>query len=251
MRSGYRIFDTHTHVGARANRGAQYPVEQLLLAMDRSGVERSLMIPFPVIEDCREAHDMIARAVSDHPGRLLGAAYVYPVTTPAAFRDEVKRCALELGFKALKIQPQYQPFHPLQKNCAYYFEAAAEFGLPVICHTGSGVPSALPSLFMGPARAFPEVNIVLAHSGGGLLVSEAIVAAMFCPNIYLELSSLMPSHVLSVLESISSTRLMIGSDLPENLEVEVFKILGLCQGEEVKRDILWNTAEGLFGGSRS
>jgi uncharacterized protein len=250
MRHGQRIFDTHTHAGRRANGGGGYAVEQLLQAMDRTGVDRSIVIPFPVIDDCRQAHDLIAEAVRSYPDQLVGACYVYPVTTPAAFREEVKRCALELGFKALKIQPQYQPFNPLQKSSEYYFEAAVEFGLPVICHTGSGVPNALPSLLMAPARRFPELKIVAAHSGGGTFVSEAVVAAMFCPNVYLELSSLMPSHLRQVLERVPSSRLMIGSDLPENLEVEISKILGLCEAEEVKRDILWNTAAGVFGEGR-
>jgi uncharacterized protein len=247
MKNGFSIYDTHTHAGRSAHNGRSYSVEQLLSAMDQSGVDRSLVIPFPVIEDCRKAHDTIAAAVNDYPDRLAGAAYVYPVTTPAAFRDEVRRCALELGFKALKIQPQYQPFHPMQKSSEYFFEAAAEFGLPVICHTGSGVPNALPSLLMAPARAFPELKIILAHSGGGMFSSEAVVAAMFCPNIYLELSSLMPTHLRQVFDSIPSSRLMIGSDLPENLETELFKILSMCEADEIKRDVLWNTAAGVFG----
>jgi predicted TIM-barrel fold metal-dependent hydrolase len=57
----------------------------------------------------------------------------------------------------------------------------------------------------------------------------------------------MPHHVLEVLTHVPSSRLMIGSDLPESLEVEIGKILGLKVSEEVRRDILWNTACGVFG----
>ena len=39
---------------------------------------------------------------------------------------------------------------------------------------------------------------------------------------------------------------MIGSDLPESLEAEMSKILGLSIAEDAKRDILWNTARRLF-----
>jgi predicted TIM-barrel fold metal-dependent hydrolase len=101
-------------------------------------------------------------------------------------------------------------------------------------------------LFIWPARKFPELPIILAHSGSNLFVSEAIVAASVCPNIYLELSSLMPHHLADVLAHVSSSRLMIGSDLPESLETEISKILTLETAQDVKADILWNTASRLF-----
>jgi uncharacterized protein len=136
----------------------------------------------------------------------------------------------------------------LDSQSAYVFETARDFGLPVICHTGNGLPMALPSLYMVPAREFPDLKIILAHAGGsGLLVGEAIVAALFCPNIYLELSTLMPNHLRQVLAHLPSSRLLIGSDLPENLETEMDKIAGLCESQEVKQDIFWNTAVELFG----
>jgi uncharacterized protein len=248
MRNGFQIFDTHTHIGCGAHNGISRSAEELLARMDEAGVDRAAVIPFPVLDDCRKAHDLIGAAVADHPSRLVGVAYVYPLTRPPAFRDEVRRCVEELGFRALKLQPQYQPINPLDQRSAYVFETACEFGLSVICHTGNGVPMALPSLFMPPARQFPDLKVILAHAGGGgLLVGEAIVAALFCPNIYLELSSLMPNHLRQVLTHLPSSRLLIGSDVPENLETEVDKIAGLSVSPDVKQDILWNTAVELFG----
>jgi predicted TIM-barrel fold metal-dependent hydrolase len=90
---------------------------------------------------------------------------------------------------------------------------------------------------------------VLAHcGGGGLLLGEAIVVAEVCQNIFLELSSLMPHHVLEVLGHIPPSRLMIGSDLPESLATEMTKILLLDIEAEIRRDIFWNTACRVFGG---
>jgi predicted TIM-barrel fold metal-dependent hydrolase len=56
----------------------------------------------------------------------------------------------------------------------------------------------------------------------------------------------MPNHVLRVLSQVPSTRLMIGSDLPENIGVEIGKILDLEVSEEARRDMLWGTAHGVF-----
>ena len=247
MRGGFRVFDTHTHIGTARHSGRRYSADELLRDMDRAGIDRSLVIPWPVVADSRAAHDEIGRAVQAHPDRLYGAACLYPYIPAAEFRAEVRRCREEYGFRVLKWQPQYQPLNPLWATSDFFFETAVELGLVLVCHTGGGIPFALPSLMMEPARRWPALRIVLAHcGGGGLLLGEAIVAAKFCPNIWLELSSLMPNHVLEVLHHVGRERLMIGSDLPENVEVEIGKIEGLAVAETVKRDILWATASRLF-----
>jgi len=246
MKDGFRLFDTHTHVGTARHSGRSLRADELLAFMDRFGVDRSVVIPFPVVEDYRATHDEIGRAVAAHPDRLVGAACLYPFIPEQEFRREVRRCAQDLGFRALKLQPQYQALNPLSSRSDFLFETALENQLAVICHTGSGVPFALPSLFIWPARKFPDLPIILAHCGGSLFVAEAIVAASVCPNIYLELSSLMPHHIGEVLAHVPSSRLMIGSDLPDSLETEMSKVLALKSAREVKADILWNTAARLF-----
>jgi len=246
MKNGFCIFDTHTHMGTARHSRRCYDVADLLSSMDAGGVDRAVVIPFPVVEDYRSQHDLIGAAVKAYPDRLTGAASLYPFIPVGEYRDEVKRCHQEYGFRALKLQPQYHGLNPVSNASDFLFEAAAENLMAVICHTGSGLPFAAPSLCMTPARKFPDLKIVLAHCGGGLFVHEAIVAATFCPNIILEMSSLMPHHVLEVLAHVPSTRLMIGSDLPENVETEIGKILTLNVPDEDKRNILERTACRVF-----
>jgi len=248
VRDGLQIYDTHTHLGTARHSGRRSTADDMLRHMDGFGVDRSLLIPFPVVEDYRAAHDEIAAAVRAHPDRLAGAACLYPFVPEQEFRDEVRRCAEELGFRALKLQPQYQALNPLSARSDFLFDAALAYRLPVICHTGTGAPFALPSLFIFVARKFSELPIVLGHAGGSIYFAEAIVAATVCPNIYIELSSLMPHHVNEVLAHVPPARLMIGSDLPESLDAEMSKILGLDLPEAGKRDILWNTGRRLFDG---
>jgi uncharacterized protein len=248
MKDGFQIFDTHTHIGHGLHHGRRYSAEQLLAAMEKNGVDRSVVIPFPVVADTRATHDEIGRAVKAHPERLVGTVCIYPYIGPDKFRDEVKRCVEEFGFRALKLQPQFQPLDPLLPIGDFLYESALEFNLPVIIHTGTGTPYALPSLYTIPATRFPDLKIILAHcGGGGLFFAEAIVAAQTCANIWLELSTLMPHHILQVLKHIPPSRLMIGSDLPENLSTELFKIYALEVSDETKHDILWHTAQELFG----
>lgn len=247
MKSGFRIFDTHTHLGVARHSPRSCTPDELLRNMDRHGIDRSLAIPFPVVDDYRAQHDLIGQAVREHADRLLGAACLFPLIDQAVFRDEVQRCREYYGFTALKLQPQYHGLNPLSASSDFFFEAAMENHMAVVCHTGSGLPLSSPALLMMPARKFPALKIVVAHAGGGIFVHEAILAALICPNILLELSSLMPHHVLEVLSYVSSDRLMIGSDLPESVETEIGKILMLDIPDDDKRHILDATGCQVFG----
>ena len=246
MRDGFSIFDAHTHVGEARHSGRSYSAEALLREMDCYGIEQSLVIPFPVVEDHRRQHDIIGKAVKNRPDRFVGAACLSPFLPLTEFRNEVRRCRESYGFRALKLQPQFHGLNPVSSASDFFFETAIANDLVVVCHTGSGLPLSAPSLYMLAARKFPEVKIVLGHSGGGIFVQEAIVAALFCSNIFLELSSLMPHQVLEVLNHVPSHRLMIGSDLPENVGTEIGKILGLEIEDRDKRNILSGTAMSIF-----
>ena len=247
MRQGFRVFDTHAHLGRARHSGRVATADGMLRSMDGAGVDRTLLIPFPVVEDYRREHDLIGQAVRDHPDRFVGAACLDPFVPQSEYRDEVRRCREVHGFRALKFQPQYQGLNPLSRRSDFLFESALDNGLVLVCHTGAGAPYALPSLFIHPARRFPDLPIVLGHAGAGVYVLEAIVAATVCPNLYVELSTLPPHAVLEVLDHVGPERLMAGSDLPESLEVEIGKILTLPV-DGVKRAILWETASRLFDG---
>ena len=247
MKDGFAIFDAHTHLGYALHSGRSCSADRMLAQMAGSGIDRSLLIPFPVVEDYRKQHDVIAAAVRAYPGRFAGAVCLNPFLPRQGFLDEVRRCVEELGFCGIKLQPQYQALNPISARSDFLFEAACEHKIPVIWHTGTGAPFALPSLLIAPARRFPDLPIVLAHSGGSVYALEAIVAAGVCPNIYLELSSLMPHLVLEVMTHVPASRLMIGSDLPESVDAEISKIIGLPVTDDQKREVLWGTAARLFG----
>lgn len=247
MRDGYRVFDTHTHLGEARHSGRTATAGDLLRQMDRCGVDRSLLIPFPVVDDHRQQHGLIAAAVRAAPDRFAGAACLNPFLPRAEFHDEVRRCAEEYGFRALKLQPQYQPLNPVSARSDFFFEAAVRHKLAVIAHTGSGAPFALPSLFIAAARRFPELAIILGHAGGSVYYLEAIVAAQVCPNIHIELSSLMPHHCAEVIAHVEPGRLMAGSDLPESLDAEIGKLFSLEMPPEARRAILWDTPARIFG----
>lgn len=247
MIRGYQVFDTHTHIGTARHSGRVFTAEQMLRSMDAHGIDRSLLIPFPVVDDHRAQHDEIGAAVRQWPDRFDGAACLYPFVAEADFRDEVRRCAETHGFRALKLQPMFQPLNPVSRRSDFFFESAAQNKMVVVAHTGSGVPFSLPSLYIAAARRFPDLPIVLGHAGGPLFALECAVAADVCPNIYIEVSSLMPHHLAELLNHVPSSRLMAGSDLPESVATEIGKVFEVEMPEADRRAILWDTPARLFG----
>jgi len=248
MINRFPVYDTHVHPGRARHNGREYSPEQILRDMDAEGIDRSLLIPFPAVDNFRQAHDLIGAAVLAHPDRFSGAASLPAFLSAKERRAELERTVSAYGFRALKFQPQYQPLFPLGGEFLDLASLAAELHLVLICHTGNGAPYALPSLFIPVARQFPQMPVVLAHTGGSAFYLEAIVAATVCPNIYLELSTLMPAHVYEVLRHVPASRLMIGSDLPESRQTELRKIAELQIPEADRRQILWDTPRRVMDG---
>lgn len=246
MIGSFRVFDSHTHLGRARHSGREMTAETMLRHMDQCGIDHQLLIPFPVMANEREEHDLIAAAVKSWPDRFTGALCPHPYQPDQQFRDEVRRGVEELGLRALKIQPQFSGLNPMGKRAEWVFGIANEYRLPVVFHTGSGAPFALPSLLIPVARLYPDLPIIVAHSGGSTYYLEAIVAARVCPNLLLDVSSLMPHHVVDVLKHVPASRVMAGSDLPESAAVELGKIIDLPISDADKQAILWDTPRRAF-----
>jgi len=141
------------------------------------------------------SNEEVARFVAKHPGRLVGAVYIDPRKPDAA--DTVRRYA-GMGFKSVKMFPP-TGFFPDDEAYFPVYEVIAELGLPVLVHTGlTGLVYANPqgrrntsSFYADPmrldtvAKAFPEMNIMLAHMGFPYH-AEAWSVAMVNRNVYLD-----------------------------------------------------------------
>lgn len=248
MISGFKAYDTHTHLGAAAHSGRTMDAETMLRNMDTLGVDRNLLIPWPVVADPKHEHDLIARACRDHPDRFTGALCLDPFLPERWVKDEIRRGVEELGMRALKLQPQFCGLNPMSPKGSWFFGLANEYRLPVVVHTGSGAPFALPSLLISPAREYPDLPIIIGHGGSPIYYLEAIIAAQVCRNLLVDVSSLMPHHTLHVLQHVEATRVMAGSDLPESAAIELGKVASLEVPEQTRRQILWDTPSRVFDG---
>ena len=242
------IVDTHGHLGPSPSGSSDETHEaQVLAAMDAQGVAATLVMPQSLQRDERAAHDRVARFVDAHPGRIFGMASISPLWDDGDYHAEARRCVRDLGFKAIKLHPAAYNTAPGQARAEKCFRAAAELGVPLIVHTGLGAPAALPSLLIPRARQFPELPIVLAHAGFVAYADEALVVAQECPNVYLEPSWCQYYQARKMLAAIGSDRMMMGSDHPANLAVELAKWRATGIAASDLAAVLGRTPRRLFG----
>jgi len=242
------IVDTHGHLGpSPSGSGGDTTEAEVLAAMDGQGVAATLVMPQSLQRDERAAHDRVAAFRAAHPGRIYGMASISPLWDDGDYYAEARRCVRDLGFKAIKLHPAAYNTAPGLPRAEKCFRAAAELGVPLIVHTGLGAPAALPSLIIPRARQFPDLPIVLAHAGFVAYADEALVAAQECPNVYLEPSWCQYYQARKMVMAIGSARMVMGSDHPANLAVELAKWRATGIGEDDLAAVLGRTPRRLFG----
>ena len=90
------------------------------------------------------------------------------------------------------------------------------------------------------------MRIVLAHAGGGTFGADAIVAAETCPNVYLETSWVTSYDLASMVKRLGEKRVMFGTDLVNNVAVELTKYRSIGLSESQLEWCFHGTAETVF-----
>lgn len=241
-----RIIDAHMHLGEDLMFNTDDSEEVLLKMMDANGIDALVLQPGIVARDQRRAHERIRDFAARYPGRVFGLACFSPYMDEDAYEKSLRWAVKELGFKGVKIHPNafcMAPSHPAAEKI---FRLASEFDIPVMIHTGNGLPNALPSLCVPVARKYSRVRIVLAHAGGGMFGADAIVAAQECANVFLETSWTTVYDLAAMVAKIGPERVMFGTDLPANAAVELAKYRSINLAENQLEWCLGKTAEKVF-----
>ena len=241
------IISAHAHIGDTRVFDADNSEADLLAAMDAAGVDASIVMPSAGCRDAAAIHDRIAVMAQRHPGRIFGMIQLNPHTDEPEYLREAERCVRDLGFVGAKIHPLGYGVSPTSRDAEMVFRIAAQLGIAVMVHTGSGLPWGLPSLWIPLAQRYPNVNVVLAHAGMGVFTAEAHLAATMCPNVFLETSWAKPGELLELIRSLGPARVMMGGDLVSNFPVELFKYRSLGLPDDVLAQCLGGTARTVFG----
>ncbi len=170
----------------------------------------------------------IAALVAHAPDVFYGFGAVEP--TGGAGAVAAVHQAARLGLSGLSFHPASEQVTPSPRDSRQLWETAAEHGLICLIHTGftrlgAGTPGG-GGVALEPGRpmhvdrlaaAYPELKIILAHTGP-LWLDEAIAASVHKSNIHLCLSGVTPKamgpELLDLIRGPLHDRVHFGSDYP-------------------------------------
>ncbi|HUY12841.1 MAG TPA: amidohydrolase family protein [Terriglobia bacterium] len=241
-----KVIDAHAHLGECCVFDLVSTEEELIRRMDQSGIDATIVQPYPGAKEAAKTHDRIAELCQKHPGRFFGLASVSPHGDHDAYRREVERCIKDLHFVGVKLHTIGHGVNPLTEDGDFVFATGHDLGIPVMVHTGPGIPFALPSLCIPAAQKYPRLKIVLAHAGFGVFSAEAQVAASVCGNLYLETSWCIGEDIRWMISTLGPERVMMGADLPSNVPVEIAKYKALDLEPRVYAQVTGATAIDVF-----
>ena len=228
------MIDAHTHVGPCRVFDLDSSTDDLLSSMDEHGIRSSIVQPYPGAPNPSEVHDLIESMSKEHPLRFFGIASINPHQDKELYFNELKRCVKKLVFVGVKLHTIGHAVNPSGTDGTTVFEAANELGIPVMVHTGPGIPFAAPSSLQPQLDRFPDVKVVMAHAGHGIFSGEAIAMGQIYPQVYLEPSWCTFYNVGAMVDVLGPERVLFGSDLPGNvpIQIDTFKALGLSKDAE-------------------
>jgi predicted TIM-barrel fold metal-dependent hydrolase len=261
------IVDCHTHLNRYADDEPASLVDRYRLlraAMDRNGVDYALVLSSYTVTDARPGvHDLVELASTDPAiGVVAGISYHgYRAQDLADLRVMLRAEQI----KALKLYPGYEPFYPHDPRMRVIYELAAEFGAPVMIHTGDTfdpkgkVKYAHPLQVDEVAVDFPEVTFVICHLGNPW-VTDAMEVIYKNENVVGDISGLTLGHfeerfekyMLQQLHEVLAfagdpSKLLYGTDWPIcDMGSYIRFVRNLDLTEEETEQILWKNSVRIF-----
>jgi len=242
------IIDTHAHLGKDKVFDEEFGEEELIEAQKRNGINITIVQPATVnsIEDVKKQHDRIFELCKRYPGRFYGMANPNPHLPENIYEVELRRCISKLKFVGVKLQPFAHAVNPLGHDGRKVFSLAAKLRVPVMVHTGSGIPWSEPSLLHPIAEEYSTVKIIVAHAGMMVFASEAAYLTKKHVNVFLECSWTAGFLIKEWIKCIGKDRIMFGSDHADNAAVELIKYRSIGLTNEEIDWALGKTAKSVF-----
>jgi predicted TIM-barrel fold metal-dependent hydrolase len=206
------------------------PISQYLRKMDRSGIERSLLIAtragdLNVRGSFEMPYERIAKVCSRYPDRFSGLAGVDPTRGMAGLR-ELAFAIDEMGFVGAHLYPHWFGLAPDHARYYPYYAKCAELDVPIMMQIGHNLVYSrgrrLPSVgrpicLDTVAIDFPELRLIGIHIGVPW-TDEAISMAWKHENVFLAGDAYAPRHwpasFVHYANTYGSHKVLFGTDWP-------------------------------------
>jgi len=183
-------------------------------------------------------------------------ASINPNTDPSP-QDKLEYYIKELGMKGLKLLPSYQYFYPNDNNLYVIYKKACDLDIPIIFHIGSSkfkgtrMKYAEPIYLDDVAVDFPDLKIIMAHSGRGFNYDAAFFLSRHHKNIYMDITGLPPHRLLHYFPELekNADKIIFGSDWPamtKSISENIKELQSLPLKSSTIEKILYKNAERVL-----
>lgn len=242
-----KLIEIHQHLGPCNVFDINVTKEEIIKVVEDNNIDICIIQLFPGVNDYVSKNNDIIELCKEHKGKFYGLIDINPHLDEIEYDSEVKRLMKTGLFKAIKLHTIGHAVNPLSKDADKVYRSAKKYGIPVMVHTGAGIPFALPSLIIPKAREYRDVNFIIAHSGNFQIYSaEAYVAATVCENIFLETSWTSVGDKAWFIDALGSERILFGADIPGNIAFELYQYKNLNIKNEDLENIFYNNAKKLL-----
>jgi len=262
------IVDCHTHLNRYLPEQPPSPHERyarLRAEMDANGIDYSIVISSYKVNEDRPSTAEIVRLVQDDARIGVAAGISFYDLSNEALAE--LRGLLDTGrVRALKLYPGYQAFYVYDPQLRGVYALAAEFGVPVMIHTGDTYDRLGKLKYTHPltideaAVDFRDVNFVICHMGNPWLMDAAEVIYKN-ENVWGDISGftlgtfeerferLMIAKMRDVIAYANGTGgLLYGTDWPISDMASYLRFVEKLElTAEESENLLWKNASTLYG----
>lgn len=236
-----KIIDSHMHLGECRVFGLLITEEQLIKYLEEYNITAAIVQPFPGASNPIEVHDRI-HALSQKTGKIFGMASINPYSD--IVEKELERTLRDLKFVAIKLHTAGHAISPQNPRAKILFDYAAKYKVPIMIHTGPG-PFSDPMLVIPRIEEYPDVKMILAHAGFGIYFASALWLAKKYDNVYVDTSWTYIYDLSSLVKDVPN-KVLFGTDLIENVAVELAKLKALRLSDEIMELVLYRNAKEVF-----
>jgi uncharacterized protein len=226
------IVDCHCHAGKgnlmTAPWNTDAPIEPYLRRARHAGIDKTVVFA-PFHSDYTQANEEVGRMVANHPGRLVGFAFVHAARDAGRIHQMVDRAVNHWGFRGIKIHG-YDAM-PTREVC----EAARAYRVPMLVDV-VGQASVVEML----ASQYPDVNFIVPHLGSfrddWRAHQQVVDQLVRYRNVYADTSGVRRfDYIVEAIRRAGPRKLLFGSDGPwlhPGVELHKIRLLGLRPEDE-------------------
>lgn len=245
--------------------------ERMIEDMDRAGLDRVVLQgEYPQRhETCVERNSRVLGIVNHWPERVMAFAVVQPKAGPAVL-DELDRCVAGGLCGVGELSPYAQGFSLDDADFLRLVERCIDYDIPLNLHVSEEVGHYYPGKSTTPLRhyyrlaeRYPELKLILAHWGGGLIFYEMMTKVRrTLKNVWYDTAAsplLYPTRKIFAvaLACLDHRKILYGSDYPllicpsqqsePDFRPFLSQIEALVMDEVVLEDIMGKNMARLLG----